>query len=127
VRGVAAVLENKPKIVSHSVTPNASALQPTKITIDDNYADQVQVKDIIDKMTTHIAWYRSWQCLVFHDIYSVKDSGFRPNWNFTTNVNGSFEDQIHFNYLGTYILTYFFHGDDQYAPCHSEAIAITML
>jgi len=49
VRGVAAVLENKPKIVSHSVTPNASALQPTKITIDDNYADQVQVKDIIDK------------------------------------------------------------------------------
>ena len=125
---VTAALENKPIVMSHSVTPHASALQPTKITIDNNYVDQVQVKDTIDvKGLLTSGGTGLGNTLLFHDIYSVKGNGYRPSWNLTTNSDGSFEDQFYFNYPGTYALAYFFHGNNQYAPCRSEVIVITEL
>lgn len=91
-------------VVSHSFfTPHSSALQPTKIIIDNNYADQVKVKDtnnIKGRLTS--SGIGLGNTLVFHDIYSVRDNIFNPEWNIKTNADGSFEDQFYFNNPGEY-------------------------
>lgn len=94
---VTAALENKPIVMSHSVTPHASALQPTKITIGNNYVDQVQVKDTVDiKGLLTSGGTDLGNKLIFLDYYSATDNKWYWDYNFTTNAGGSFEDQLYF-------------------------------
>jgi hypothetical protein len=105
-------------------TPHAQAQLPTSITIG-NYPSQVKVNDNIDiKGQLTSGGTGLGNKLVFHDIYSANDNKWYWDWNMTTNADGSFEDQFSFTAPGTYQLAYFFHGDDQYAPCHSDPFTI---
>ena len=63
--------------------------------------------------------------LLYHDYY--ENGSWWWSWNFTTNADGSWIDTFHYNAPGTYYLSYYFFGDDQYAATSSESMTITVI
>jgi hypothetical protein len=106
--------------------------QPTSIAIDDLYPNQVltfnaKVNDTIDvKGLLTSGGTGLGNKLIFHDYYSATDNKWYWDYNFTTNADGSFEDQFYFKYPGTHQVKYFFHGDDQFAPSGSNVVKVNV-
>jgi hypothetical protein len=112
--------------VPHSkVVPEATALQPTKITITNYPPKQVKVGqdfDVTGRLTAGNTGLGN--KLVYHD-YRDNNGTWWWTWNFTTNADGSFTDSFHYETPGTHYLSYYFDGDNQYDWCASDVMEIT--
>lgn len=107
--------------------PHAKAQQPTKIEII-SYKEYITVGDsynVTGRLTSggaglggEVIWYY-WQNK--HGDY-VRDE----RLNFTTDVNGYFNDDNSWDRPGTYNQTYRFPGDDQYSESISQIITVTV-
>jgi len=123
---VAAASTTNPATAPHSkIVTDVKAQQPTSITLTD-YPKQVKVNqtfDITGRLTSGNTGLGN--KLIYH---SIRDNGkWYWDWNFTTNADGSFDDSMSFPGVGTYDIREEFWGDNQYAPCISNVMEITVV
>ncbi len=125
---VTAASTTNPAAAPHSkIVTDVKAQQPTSITLTD-YPKQVKVGqnfDIKGRLTSGNTGLGN--KLVYHSYYN--NSTWYWEWNFTTNADGSFDASMWYDStgVGTHYLREEFWGDNQYAPCISNVMEITVV